>query len=864
MANNFTRGFMGDLETTYDQEKDCVRAWVSGLREIAHAGNEYQEGKPIFLNSVEDTFDFLQSLRENTLLWYQNAEYDLSYWMPILHEKGYVQRCVTVKKNALEKAMELANKRNMSNEEREKLSNSFLIHGAVGVYELKRGEYTYSVDDMGKWYYLAIKLNNGYVLEIRDSLKLFPMSIDRIGKETKYKLTSDDFTVNGKTIYTPKEGEELSKGHMDYEAFHAEGEEISKDDAIYLCKDLAIGAKTLQDFIKVFNSGSLNDLPLTIGKSSLEQYYDGLWGLFDSDSLINSLEVMIDSHFPDLSDTSRAETLVPSFVALNSLKQDLSVKHQGNLVKSLIENDGSIDYQMVMDVETRKARCDAEEYQALSKLLPITQDDYIRAGGYKGGWCYVNPKYKGVVIEANDESETENEKKPLTPEEAFNIACQYERGGRIIKIGKMACSVGCTMDVNSLYPYVMSSASGNKYPVGYGTFYQGCIPKWVLDEPEKYCYYVRILVEAVLKERHFPSVQIKDSILYSGTEWLETTYFKDIEGNYYNSYEWQGVQHDTRQMLTLYQTDFELLKENYDLYNMEVLDCLVFEAHNGALFDDYIEKFAKMKIEATQEGNGFKRLMAKLFLNNLYGKMATSRASNCKTFEFDENGALKARTWYSNEKRAGYIAIGAAITANARAYTIRTANANYDWFVYADTDSIHCICPPEKLNDIDIDWDNSGIFGLWKCENTWTQARFLGAKTYFEQMKDDDPVIKACGAPNNCKEVFTLSMPKYQALSDDELYNSERFENLPFDCKCQIKEKRLTGEPYTIEDFDIGLVLHGKLLKQQKKGGCYLKPTTFEIRDRSSRNILKELGVQLDNKKDLRQDNASHATQQTC
>ena len=79
---------------------------------------------------------------------------------------------------------------------------------------------------------------------------------------------------------------------------------------------------------------------------------------------------------------------------------------------------------------------------------------------------------------------------------------------------------GTTADVNSLYPSVMSSESGNKYPVGKPKFWTGnFIPDEALHETRY--FFVRIKTRFYLKEGKLPFIQIKSSLLYKGTEALE-------------------------------------------------------------------------------------------------------------------------------------------------------------------------------------------------------------------------------------------------------------------------------------------------------------------------------------------------------
>ena len=63
-----------------------------------------------------------------------------------------------------------------------------------------------------------------------------------------------------------------------------------------------------------------------------------------------------------------------------------------------------------------------------------------------------------------------------------------------------------------------------------------------------------------------------------------------------------------------------------------------------------IEKYKKIKLE----NKGAKRELAKLFLNNLYGKMASSPASNFKVAYVREDKTIGFRTQLANDKQPGY------------------------------------------------------------------------------------------------------------------------------------------------------------------------------------------------------------------
>lgn len=406
-------------------------------------------------------------------------------------------------------------------------------------------------------------------------------------------------------------------------------------------------------------------------------------------------------------------------------------------------------------------------------------DAYIRKS-YKGGWCYL-VKGKENQIKKN----------------------------------------GTTADVNSLYPSMMSSESGNKYPIGKPTFWTGnYIPDKALKE-NRY-YFVRIKTRFYLKHNYLPFIQIKGNHLYKGTEALESSdvYDKKTDKYYDHYYDASGVLHDTRVELTLTMTDFELMKEHYELVDFEILDGCYFFTAIG-IFDEYMEKYKKIKLES----KGALRELAKLFLNNLYGKMASSEDSSFKVAFVKENGAVSFMSVPANDKQAGFIAVGSAITSYARNFTIRAAQKNYygkdkRGFIYADTDSIHCDLKPEEIKGIKVHDRN---FCCWKLESCWDKAIFTRQKTYIEHVTHEDlePIdnpyynVKCAGMPQKCKDLFVTSMLGYEPKEGDKYTEDE----IKF-----LKTKR------TLEDFKIGLKIPGKLIPKRIRGGVLLVDTTYEMR----------------------------------
>ena len=388
---------------------------------------------------------------------------------------------------------------------------------------------------------------------------------------------------------------------------------------------------------------------------------------------------------------------------------------------------------------------------------------------------------------------------------------------------------GTTADVNSLYPSMMSSESGNRYPVGKPYFWSGnFIPDKALQDNTY--YFVRIKTRFYIKKNMLPFIQIKGSFLYRGTEALETSDYFDPKTEKYSRYyqDFMGV-HDTNVVLTLTMTDFQLMKEHYELVDFEILDGCWFYTQIG-LFDGYINKYKKIKME----NKGAIRELAKLFLNNLYGKLASSTDSSFKLAFVKEDKSIGFIAVEEHNKTAGYIPCGSAITSYARNFTIRAAQKNYygvdkKGFIYADTDSIHCDLPPEKITGIEVDDNN---FCCWKLESCWDEAIFTRQKTYIEHVTHENliPVeeiiedgkpkkpyynIKCAGMPKKCKKLFEKSM---HDIDVDKLQDYTQ-EEVDF-----LKIKR------TLNDFKIGLKVPGKLMPKRIRGGTLLVDTTYEMR----------------------------------
>lgn len=353
---------------------------------------------------------------------------------------------------------------------------------------------------------------------------------------------------------------------------------------------------------------------------------------------------------------------------------------------------------------------------------------------------------------------------------------------------------GATFDVNSLYPFVMHSCSETYYPVGIPHSFKHTIPD--ICGKSDIVWFVHVRCRFRLKPKHLPTIQIKNSFLYNQREWITTSdiYYK---GSYYQSIEKDGKVYTNKPDLYLTMWDYKLLMSHYNVYELEIIDGCWFNGELG-LFDDYINYWMDRKENAKTK---VERTLSKLFLNNLYGKLATSDDSSYQIPYYDEEKeCINYRLVTERNKKTFSISCGSIVTARARYWTITHAQENYDCFIYADTDSLHC---RDHLNVKCLEIHQTKL-GAWKKESQWSSGIFIRAKTYAEFIRINDKgervknprwQITCAGMPDRCKENFLATHP--------------------------------------ITDFKYGLRVKGKLMPKRIKGGVILIEGEYTLNKRA-------------------------------
>lgn len=349
---------------------------------------------------------------------------------------------------------------------------------------------------------------------------------------------------------------------------------------------------------------------------------------------------------------------------------------------------------------------------------------------------------------------------PPLSEEIDHFCRKAYRGGYVYAHRKGHIKKkGVSFDYNSMYPSVMHSSSGYLFPCGEPQYFTG---EYVPNKRYP-LYFQRFRCQFDVKKDKLPTVQLHNTAGFMPNKYVESSGEKPVE-------------------ITLTNVDLELFMESYDVYNFEPLDGYMFAGKVG-MFDDYINKWFQVKMES--DDNPCMRQLAKLFLNNLYGKFATSSNGDYKTPYLKEDGTLA----YHREKDKRdtiYVPVGAFTTAYSRKELFHAIYNNFDRFCYCDTDSVYCV-GSEPLINIKVD---KVKLGHWKDEGCWDEAIFHRPKTYMVYLsKEKKWKIKCAGMPENVKEQVT------------------------------------------VENFVPGHVFQGKMMLKRVPGGMVLEPKTFVIQE---------------------------------
>lgn len=343
---------------------------------------------------------------------------------------------------------------------------------------------------------------------------------------------------------------------------------------------------------------------------------------------------------------------------------------------------------------------------------------------------------------------------------------------------------GITLDINSAYPAALHN---ELQPYGLPVYFDG---EYKYD-PNYPLYVIRFTCVFDLKPNKIPSIQLKHNLAFKPNEYVTSSNGKTIE-------------------LCLTSPDYELFKQQYDIYDIEFIGGYKFKGAKG-LFTKYVDYWIEQKIKSKKAGNKAQTLISKLFLNSLYGKFGLNVNSGTKKPVIIDGILHYNYIDVKGDRKPIYIPVATFTTAYVRKFIITSSQTIRDWslehkgydaYVYSDTDSIHCLLDRDDLKELSkfMKIDDYEL-GAWAFEVEWKRGKFLRQKCYIEETMDGTIEVTVAGLPKTYAPLLNFDNFRIGFTTD------ELDQNL-------IKE----------------LGIKQKLRYRHVDGGVVLQPTDFTIK----------------------------------
>lgn len=376
-----------------------------------------------------------------------------------------------------------------------------------------------------------------------------------------------------------------------------------------------------------------------------------------------------------------------------------------------------------------------------------------------------------------------------TYEEIENFVRKTYKSGFNCVPKKPYVNGGVILDVNSLFPYV---ASKIRIPVSFIKKIEGHkeIKEYLKSKSSlNYCFF-KVKVKFSEKSNGVPFIP------YTFTDKNELYIRRESDGNN-NVLNKDYIKDTYNYNLTLYltQTDLKLLFENYNVTELEFLECLVF-ATSVSFLKNYMERFYYAKEHST----GVNKLVNKMLLNSLIGTLGQKMSW--------ENYKSESKKYVEVESKNGTLVhVASAILSAAREFIITDAKKAGEYFVYSDTDSLHLSCSKEKAMEIFGDRIGDAM-GQYKIEYEYDECRYFSKKRYIMTI-NNELVVKAAGIPYDTSVLIS----KYYNMSKEcSVYDTEKDKWVSLFGKINLKFLKIFSRKYTffenLQEVDIPLILN--------------------------------------------------------
>lgn len=198
-------------------------------------------------------------------------------------------------------------------------------------------------------------------------------------------------------------------------------------------------------------------------------------------------------------------------------------------------------------------------------------------------------------------------------------------------------------------------------------------------------------------------------------------------------------------------------------------------------FNDFILPWYDIKEQASANGNEIMKMIAKLFMNNLFGKFGTkSERTSSYWNQVDEDWGKFTQTINSKF----YLPLGIVITELGRMELVDAVGHKHNQFVYCDTDSIafkdfnpkefeNIFLHPTQLGAWDIEYDNAyGIFRRPKqymLLNDSSKPKLAFAGINFNRLSLPDEEVEEYDETLKLYQKLTLKDMVYGATIENQL-----------------------------------------------------------------------------------------------
>lgn len=361
-----------------------------------------------------------------------------------------------------------------------------------------------------------------------------------------------------------------------------------------------------------------------------------------------------------------------------SFKNKQGAAHYKEILKAIQQVQKELaNARIAGEIKTlEKELAQLEKYRQMhAQYILRNERNVLGRDSYKGGFVYVNPKYRNKWIEKK----------------------------------------GITLDSNADYAYQLAT---KKLPKDYIDKVSS------LDEfnekynPEEYLYLAKVRkVKAKVKKGRIPVIKLRDEEPQKQLASL-------------NQIRWQSISDEINFSTVLAQPDFEYLLENYDIQELKY-ELLVLTVDHELMEKSsrYITYWNDKKIEAKKQKDLFTYSESKAMLNTPIGYMGVKKNGGRSS---TTNSYVCVASFINSYARVETARIANLIGLDHFCYSAVDSihmilpdncltDGNYDEQKTLDF-----------LASLGIRVDNFEL-GAWKIEKVWDKAKFIGANCYGER-----------------------------------------------------------------------------------------------------------------------------------